>query len=146
VIVTGDGYGHIEELEATIAQTREPRITYTHATGVMSHLMEQVQLAICSNGRTVYELAHMNVPAIVLSHHEREKTHRYAVPENGFIPVGMHRGEETDREVLDTLVRLVDDNAWRRQLFDRQRKAHFTRNKRKVVERILSLLPREALP
>lgn len=143
VIVTGDGYGHIAELEAMISGMPAPRITYTHATGVISHLMEQVQLAICSNGRTVYELAHMNVPAIVLAHHEREKTHRYAAPENGFVPLGMHHGEETDRQLLIELARLVEDVEWRRQLFGRQNKAHFTRNKHKVVERILAMLPQE---
>lgn len=143
VIVTGDGYGHIAELDAMIAGTATPRITYTHATGVISHLMERVQVAICSNGRTVYELAHMNVPAIVLSHHEREKTHHFAAPENGFVPIGLHRGEETDHLILAELARLVENGEWRRQLFDRQRKAHFTRNKRKVVECILALLPRE---
>lgn len=142
VIVTGDGYGPIKELEAMIADTSAPRITYTHATGVISHLMEQVQAAICSNGRMVYELAHMNVPAIVLSHHEREKTHRFACSENGFVPLGVHRGEETDQQVLAALVRLVEDCAWRREMHSSQRKSHFTRNKRKVVERILSLLPK----
>lgn len=141
VIVTGDGYGHIEDLEAMIADIRAPRIFYTHATGVISHLMEQVQVAICSNGRTVYELAHMNVPAIVLSHHEREKSHRFACLDNGFIPLGMHRGKETDQQIAAELSRLIEEHDWRRELFMRQRKAHFTRNKRRVVERILSLLP-----
>ena len=44
--------------------------------------MEQSQLAIVSNGRTLYELAHMNIPAIVLSQHKRESTHSFAYEEN----------------------------------------------------------------
>lgn len=141
IVVTGEGYAHIDELEAMIAETLQPNIIYTHATGVISHLMEQAQIAVSANGRTVYELAHMNVPAIVISHHEREDSHHFACEENGFLPLGVHQGAATDQRLLESLTRLVEDRDWRHTLFSRLAKAHFTRNKRKVVERILALLP-----
>lgn len=144
-VVTGEGYGHIEELEKEIANLDKPEVSCTNATGVISHIMERTELAISSNGRTVYELAHMNIPAIVLSHHDREKTHRFACEENGFISLGLHNGAECDQAVCEALRRLVEETDYRRSLFNRQQQANFIQNKRKVVACILALL-NEACP
>lgn len=139
-VITGEGYGHIRDLDALIAATAKPAIRYTHATGVMSHLMEQADIAICSNGRTVYELAHMNVPSIVLSHHEREKTHRYSCEENGFISLGLYRDEAATKKLLENLRHLVEDSRYRRKLFDNMKATDFSLNKHRVVSKILALL------
>jgi len=139
-VITGEGYGHIQELEALVSVTEKPSIRYTHATGVMSHLMEQADIAICSNGRTVYELAHMNIPAIVLSHNEREKTHRYACEANGFIPLGLYKDDTTKDKLLEVLHHLIVNTDYRREFYNALKGAHFTQNKRRVVSKILSLL------
>ena len=139
-VITGEGYEHMQELEALIGNTKKPVIRYTHATGVMSHLMEQADIAICSNGRTVYELAHMKVPAIVLSHHEREKTHQYACEDHGFISLGIYRDTATKEELLEALRRLVEDADYRHKLFDAMKATSFTRNKHRVAGKILALL------
>ncbi|MBE0613487.1 MAG: cytidine 5'-phosphate N-acetylneuraminic acid synthetase [Burkholderiales bacterium] len=138
-VVTGDGYGHVEALETLIAGL-PAEITYTHATGVISQIMETAQLAICSNGRTVYELAQMHIPALVLSHHARELSHRFACEQNGFSPVDIPNGPEHDPKILQVLHRLVEDVAYRRKLFDSMQHHSFSGNKRKVVERLQSLL------
>lgn len=139
-VITGEGYGHIPELEALMASNEKPAIRYTHATGVMSHLMEQADIAICSNGRTVYELAHMNVPAIVLSHHEREKTHRYACEANGFIPLGLYHDGPAKDKMLQALQQLVENTDYRRKLYDAMEATSFSQNKHNVARKILSLL------
>ena len=95
-IVTGPGYEGYEELRSDIEKYGGASIT--HATGVISHIMEQTQVAITSNGRTVYELAHMNIPSIVIPQHEREKTHSFASEDNGFIPLETYVcGQNGDR-------------------------------------------------
>lgn len=139
-VITGEGYGHISELEALIASIEKPAIRYTHATGVMSHLMEQADIAICSNGRTVYELAHMNVPAIVLSHHEREMTHQYACEAHGFISLGLCRDEAAKKKLMKNLRQLVEDSDYRHKLFDAMKNANFALNKHRVAGKILALL------
>jgi spore coat polysaccharide biosynthesis predicted glycosyltransferase SpsG/CMP-N-acetylneuraminic acid synthetase len=138
-VVTGDGYGHVEELETLIAALPAD-ITYTHATGVISQIMERAQLAICSNGRTVYELAHLKIPAIVLSHHAREKSHRFACEEAGFVPVDIPDGAEYDFKILQVFKQLVEDTTYRQNLFDNLQHHCFSGNKHKVVERLLSLI------
>lgn len=139
-IVTGDGYANTKELVTLIAATPTPKLRHIHVTGVMSDLMEQVDIAICSNGRTVYELAHMNVPAIVLSHHERERAHDYACEANGFVPLGIAHGDAMQDQLLRTLQQLVEDTDHRRKLFDAVKTADFAKNKRHTVSRILELL------
>lgn len=139
-VVTGDGYGRIEALEREVSNSSSVFIQYTHATGVISHIMESCQIAICSNGRTVYELAHMNIPAIVVSHHERENTHCFAQENNGFVSIGLWNGEETVLAVKARLKQLVENESYRKTLFDNARSANFVHSKQKVVDQVLRLL------
>lgn len=67
----------------------EELVRFTHATNVMSRMMEGVDFAIASAGRTVYELTHMRIPAVVLAHHSREDMHTFARPANGFTYLGV---------------------------------------------------------
>jgi len=139
-VVTGEGYGHIRELEKEIAGMNKPEVSYTFATGIISDIMEKTEIAVSSNGRTVYELAHMNIPAIVLSQNDREKTHRFACEENGFIPLGTYNGEDSGQAVLKALRRLVEDADYRHKLFLQQQQTSFARNKGRVIQHILSLI------
>ncbi len=141
-VLTGGGYRFIEELEREIAKISATEIEFHHATGVVSHIMEKVQVAISSNGRAIYELAHMNIPAVILSHHEREKTHTFAAKENGFIPLGVHQGIEAGRQLLKEFDNLVTDANYRKTLFNRLKAFNFTENKKNIVKRILDVLER----
>ncbi|MDR1947171.1 MAG: hypothetical protein LBQ51_08420 [Desulfovibrio sp.] len=139
-IVAGPGYAHKEALQEHLARIDpETRLlSYTHATNVMSAEMEKADFAVCSAGRTVYELAHMRIPAIVLAHHEREDMHSFARPENGFIYLGVmnpFRAEDLRAAFLHTA-----GAQERRILRERMEQFDFTGNKARVVARILDLL------
>ena len=137
-IVTGSAYPYYERLKQEVS--KDENVFLTHATGVMSGVMEQSQVAISSNGRTVYELAHMNIPAVVVSQHEREDTHSFSCKENGFIPVGVYQEGVTEQQVLESIRRLFDDEEYRHRLFKQTLKFKFTRTKQWVLNRMLSLL------
>jgi spore coat polysaccharide biosynthesis predicted glycosyltransferase SpsG/CMP-N-acetylneuraminic acid synthetase len=139
-VITGGGYPFINELEREINQMEDADIEYHHSINVVSHIMEKVQIAISANGRTAYELAHMNLPSIVLSHHERENSHKFTREENGHIPLGIYKGAETEKKVRETLERLTADRDYRKMLFDRMEPFQFTKNKEKVVSLIHSML------
>lgn len=140
-IVTGPGYAAYDDLLAETAS--DANVALTHATGVMSHIMEQCQLAITSNGRTVYELAHMNIPSIVVAQHDRERMHHFSSDENGFVPLGTYRPGYTEPEVVSTLVRLVENAEYRRTLFDAASRYQFDKNKHRVARMIEALLSEE---
>jgi spore coat polysaccharide biosynthesis predicted glycosyltransferase SpsG/CMP-N-acetylneuraminic acid synthetase len=139
-VITGGGYPFINELEEEINQMEDVEIEYHNSINVVSHIMEKVQMAISANGRTAYELAHMNIPSIVLSHHEREDSHKFTREENGHIPLGIYKGEETEEKVREALERLNVDRDFRKMLFDRMTPFEFTKNKEKVVSLIHSML------
>jgi spore coat polysaccharide biosynthesis predicted glycosyltransferase SpsG/CMP-N-acetylneuraminic acid synthetase len=139
-ILTGGGYPFIKELGEEIDRIKDTEIEYEHSIGVVSHIMEQVQVAISSNGRTAYELAHMNIPSIILSHHEREKSHKFTREENGFIPLGLYQELETEEKVLTSLKRLAQDHDYRETLYQRLEPLQFIKSKDKVIKMILDLL------
>ena len=138
-IVTGKGYQHKAELEAYIQGIDLP-IRYTNQTAVMSKIMEGVDLAIISNGRTPYEIAHMNIPAIVIAQHERENTHSFATEENGFVYMGQWDAEKSADALTRNVEMLVSDPEHRRRLYKAMRSLDFLKNKHKVLEIIQELL------
>ena len=133
-IVTGPGYRNYEPLSKRIAQMSN--VTLTHATGVISSIMEKVSLAITSNGRTVYEMAHMNIPAIVVPQHEREKTHEFSRPENGFVLLEPFNEGLTEENVEGTLISLLDNRSYRKSLFQNTVRFCFDNNKQNVLNLI----------
>ncbi len=140
-VVAGPGYAHKEALFEHIAKLDPGAalISFSHATNVMSREMEQADLAICSAGRTVYELAHMRIPAVVLAHNEREHQHGFARAHNGFMYLGLMRNF-SEKKLLSAFERFLEP-AFRQSLYTRMSRLDFTPNKNRVVSRILGLLP-----
>jgi len=139
-LVTGEGYPHIKKLQKEIKGLPESQVQYVHTTGIMSHIMEQSQIAIAANGRTAYELGHMNIPSIILSHHTRETKHSFATRERGFIPIGLYKGAKTDKKILKSLKKLVENHSFRKNCFEQIKPFRFQKNKNRVLRLIFELL------
>lgn len=106
----------------------------------MSAYMEQCQLPIGSNGGTLYELAHMYILSIVLSHHLRESLYSFANTAEGVITIGTYNGSETIKAIISNLKSLVMETDLRR-LFDKNLKRfNFLQNKSKIVNFIKDIL------
>lgn len=93
-IITGIGYMHKD----TIKDDPAHNIYIHNDVQMVSEFMSEADLAITSQGRTIYELACMGVPAIVLAQNVRETTHIFANLKNGFINLGI--GNENDEETI----------------------------------------------
>ncbi|MBD5627382.1 MAG: cytidine 5'-phosphate N-acetylneuraminic acid synthetase [Desulfovibrio sp.] len=130
-VVAGPGYAHKEKMEAHVRALENPLLEFTWATNVMSRMMEGADLAICSAGRTVYELAHMRVPGMVLAHHEREARHTFARPRNGFAFAGV-LGKVGDTRIRHVFLALLKQER-RARYWERQNRLDFTANKARVV-------------
>ena len=141
-VVTGPGYAHRDELVRHIEALGNPQIRFEYATNIMSRMMEGVDLAVCSAGRTVYELAHMRIPSIVLAQHEREARHTFARACHGFAYMGVMRRFNAER-LRKVFAQLIDEPERRQRLYERQSRIHFEQNKAKVVSGILKLLKKE---
>jgi len=139
-VVTGAGYEYKNELDDFISKQERVKINYTFATGIISKILEHTDLAISSNGRTVYELYHMNIPSLVVSQHERESTHSFSTEENGFLNLGCYSNGRTEKMVRDKLYQMIHDRSFRKKMFDRMKSYNFLNSKDKVLSLINGLI------
>ena len=101
----------------------------------VSTIMSKMDLAVTSQGRTVYELASMGVPSIVLAQNEREAEHVFAGIQNGFINLGL--GSKTDAlTIISTVNWLINTPSVRREM----RKLQLTKDFSKGHERVIKLI------
>ena len=135
-IVTGPAYNHSNLVDLEKIISKDEQVDLISSTGYMARIMEKVQLAISSNGRTVYELAHMNVPAIVICQHQRESKHTFANKRNGFINLGIYKEKETEKNVLKYLSKIIQSKDIKTSLFKSVRNISFKGNKQKVLKLI----------
>ncbi|KHD27711.1 hypothetical protein [Xenorhabdus nematophila] len=63
-------------------------------------------IAIVSNGRTVYELAALGIPSISISSNEREDLHNFP-EEAGFLKLGLHSNIPDDL-FIKSLINILD--------------------------------------
>ena len=139
-IVCGSGYLFKEELSQQVAHQKYKNIELIFESAAISKIMEKTQIAISSNGRTVYELADMNIPSIIFSQHKREDTHKFACAENGFINMGVFKNDKSNNDILFNFKKLINDDSFRVSLFENIKKYNFKSNKSKVLDIILSLI------
>ena len=90
-----------------LADSKGLNITFRKDVSVVSEYMSKADVALSSQGRTMFELAHMTVPTVVIAQNKRELTHEFGYLANGFINLGL--GENIDvstiRETLTWLYR-----------------------------------------
>tara|TARA_Y100000591_G_C21806603_1_gene685291 strand:- start:625 stop:1629 length:1005 start_codon:yes stop_codon:yes gene_type:complete len=104
-----------------------------HSTGIISSIMSQCDLAISSNGRTIFELAHMNVPTIAVPQHKREQTHSFSSLKTGFILLSIYKKTKTGNEIGKNFKKIVNNNLLRKKLYDGMIKFNFVSNRNKVI-------------
>ncbi|WP_082334429.1 cytidylyltransferase domain-containing protein [Selenomonas sp. GACV-9] len=98
--------------------------------------MQMADLAITSQGRTIFELAAMCVPSIVLSQNEREMSHTFAKMNNGFINLGL--GSLASFEGLyNTILWLVNTPVIRKDMYGLMRKCKLRSGISRVKQIIL---------
>lgn len=103
----------------------------------VSAYMNKMDLAITSQGRTVYELASMGVPSIVLAQNEREAEHVFAGIQNGFINLGI--GSKQDNQtIISTIDWLINTPNVRKEMRKLQLAKDFSKGHRRVLSIILN--------
>ncbi len=110
--ITGIGYD--PETLGIISDTSK-NIRVLNNVKNVSQYMEASDIAFTSQGRTVYELAAIGVPSIVLAQNKRELLHTFAAAENGFMNLGL--GENvTEEEIENALDLLIADFEKRKEM------------------------------
>lgn len=132
--ITGFAYGHKEE----VVTDESKNIFVHHDVKRVSSYMCQADLAITSQGRTIYELASMGVPAVVLAQNEREAEHVFAGIQNGFINLGL--GSRTDAiTIIKTIQWLMETPNVRKEMRKLQLTKEFEKGQQRVINLILDV-------
>lgn len=131
--VIGNGYClHNKEI-----RSREKENIYVHSDiANVAEYMAQADLAFTSQGRTVFELATMGVPAIVLAQNEREQMHTFAQMEHGFLNLGLGSSVSEDT-ILSTFHWLVHTPQIRKEMRELMLKERLGEGTKRVIDVIL---------
>lgn len=86
-VVTGIGFGHADDLAEVLRSMSHP-VEHVTDTRVLASYMADADIAVTSAGRTVFELACLGVPTVVVAQHERESRHVFASESLGTIALG----------------------------------------------------------
>ena len=129
-IVAGMGYKEYDSLKKFTN-------IYLHKNiSDISNYMENADIAFISAGRTIYEIAAVGTPAIVMAQNERELSHFFASEANGFLHLGM--GEKVDKKTIlqhfDTLVHSPETRTYMQKLM----LSKDLKNGRKRVNRLIN--------
>lgn len=101
-VVAGFGYSQYNTLESYSGIQ-----IFRNSMTIAEH-MSQADIIFTSAGRTTYEVASLQVPAIVLAQNERELTHFFASAEYGFLNLGLGTAV-SETQILQAFVGLVEN-------------------------------------
>lgn len=132
-VVAGLGYEHFESLE----EFQSVRV-YRDVKNISEH-MRSADIVFTSAGRTVYEVASLARPTIILAQNAREQLHFFAAEEFGFCHLGLG-SKIPEEKILDEFVNLVRSPVLREGMSERMRKNEFRSNRARVSALIESLL------
>ncbi len=140
-IILGQGYAHKHDLHQMLASARSrDNIAIIEATDEMGTLMASADLAFCGNGRMVFELAQMRLPAIIMPQHERETTHDFAQDNPGFCYIGMIDNDSARATLKSMGDALLSSDEKRLAMSSALSQFDFMKSKQNVFELITSLL------
>lgn len=138
-IVTGPGYLHLERLKSYLEEHGGEKVELANGTKRISEYMARADLAFSSAGRTVFELAAMRTPALILASHAREQQHTFASEANGMFHLGQH-DLVTDSEILDRFREVLDSEEIRRRQYERTGHLDFRSGRQRVLGALNSVL------
>ena len=100
--------------------------------------MSRADVAFSSAGRTLYELAHMRVPTIVLAQNALELKHTFGGPEHGFLPLGLG-SEASEQAIRSAFFALYHAPKTRQALWESMNALDLTSSRARVVQAITEL-------
>lgn len=110
--ITGIGY----DFTKSIVKTDYGRNIIVHKNcECVSSIMKESDIAVSAQGRTIYELAHLGIPSIVLAQNERETSHYFGQMENGFLNLGL-KSSVSAKTVSGTIKWLIDSPNIRKEM------------------------------
>jgi spore coat polysaccharide biosynthesis predicted glycosyltransferase SpsG len=136
-VILGLGYNQHEELLRYVDELRKKgfKISINKNIKIMAKHILNSDIAITSNGRTVYEISSMGVPCISISQNEREMRHLFSHICKGIKNLGIE-SNVTEDDIASAITELMEDYNLRKQMSKSM--AEF--NLRKGTDRVIRLI------
>lgn len=128
-VIAGFGYEKYDTID------EYSNVTIKQNISNISDYMLKADLIFTSAGRTVYEVASIGTPAIVMGQNKREMTHFFASSEFGFSNLGLGY-EVEDNDLFNEFIRLVDSLESRKHMNELMLKQKL-KSGRKIVQRLI---------
>lgn len=106
-IILGPGYKNEESLQEKINHL-DKNIEIFRSVKNIADYMLNADIIFSSAGRTMYEIAMVGTPSIIIAQNYREMTHLFGHNYNGFVNLGIHLENDEDK-ILNTFERLIID-------------------------------------
>lgn len=138
-VIVGPGYAHRAEADLVRSKHMATNIEIIGSTARISDYMAKADLAITSGGRTVFELAAVKVPTIVICQNQRESTHTFASWDNGILNIGV-RDKLTDEYIRSELLHVLNDSKIISTMRAKLGKLSLAEGKSRVIKSLTALL------
>ena len=137
-VIAGIGMQNYKRLADRIAKLKFAghKIDLLRNVPMMSDVIRTVDIAFSSGGRTLYELAHMAVPTIVMRQNTREAQHDFGGLKNGFLDLGI--GDQvSSHDIRAAFLSLTDCVSLRRALREGMLSLDLTSGRDRILRLIL---------
>jgi len=138
-IVTGPGYIHLQELKDFLDSQPQKGVELANGTKRISDYMARADIAFSSAGRTVFELANMLIPSVIIASHEREELHTFASEINGMKYIGRH-DMISDQEIVHAFMELLDCTETRHNLYKRTKSVDVKNGRERVISALMRVI------
>ncbi|MFX0001760.1 MAG: PseG/SpsG family protein [Candidatus Hermodarchaeota archaeon] len=113
-IILGLGYKQPELLKQSVKDYKLDLTIKQNVKNISTYML-QADIAFTSAGRTVYELASIGTPTIVLAQNEREMLHTFANEKNGIINLGLGYNC-SDKKIKDVFLKVFNNFKYRKKV------------------------------
>ena len=135
-IILGPGYIN-EELLNNKINSLNRNVEVLRSVKNMADHMVNADIIFSSAGRTMYEIAMVGTPAVIIAQNYREMTHLFGHNYNGFVNLGIHL-ENGEEKILNTLERLIEDVELRKRMNKRMLDHDLTKGLKRVMDIIFN--------
>lgn len=128
-IVTGPGYKNFDSI------SKFDKVKINRNVKNISDFIFKADMIFTSAGRTIYEVASIGTPAIVVCQNERELTHFFASPKFGFVNLGLGKMLST-KEILEEFIRNIGNVDFRKSNHILMTKQNLKLGRKRVLQLI----------
>ena len=109
IVIIGMAFSHVNQTEKFVEKMKKDgqKIKIVKNSNLMAKHISESDFVITTNGRTVFEIASLNIPFISISANSREKKHVFSQNSKGGIYLGLYSAI-SDQKIRNAIIKMTD--------------------------------------